>query len=378
MLRSVFNKTQVLRWLPTVIVSAIAAKAFQVALSTYRQELTTGVEPWKLADWLINYEGGFVRRGLVGQISYFLTSSALAQQNMILVIQVVAYVVILATTIFLFHKSPKNWPWVALVLSPTFLLFPYVQNAATFRKEILGIAVVGLVAVASQVRWTHIVQFAGIFLYLFALLSSEVNVAFLPVLLWLIIRQRSQSQTRQWLSALQVGLLLVFTFCATALTIIYSGNETTANQICNSIVDRGFNKENCTGAISTLASDLSSEMASVALQFPGYTGYLALALLALFPLLMTGFLKSHWRLSLLAFFVLLPLFIAGLDYGRWIMISVVGLSYAALSVSQQLEPPNRRLPWPVYVIFLVSWSPTFYGPPWRQESVVGRLLDFFQ
>ena len=31
---------------------------------------------WQLAEWLINYEGGFVRRGLAGQLLYWIGSGS--------------------------------------------------------------------------------------------------------------------------------------------------------------------------------------------------------------------------------------------------------------------------------------------------------------
>lgn len=361
-----------------MVITAISIKVLQVAISTYQSELESGVEPWKLADWLINYEGGLVRRGLIGEVTNQLTSTASEQIQLILGIQVFAYLTIFGSAIFLFHRSPRTWPWIALTLSPAFLLFPYVQNAATFRKEILGIAAIGLVAVGNQERRAAIFRFVGIALYLIALLASEVNYALLPVLIWLICCQRTPISTRPWAVQMQIGFISIGTFGALLLTVAFPGNIYTATQICTSIVDRGFSIANCTGAISTLASSLRAEVTAVAQQFPGYAGYLVLLLMALFPLVMTGFIREHWRLSLVSFVTVLPLFIAALDYGRWIMLMIVGLSYAALSVSRELKVPAIRLPWFLYALFLVSWSPTFYGPPWRQESVIGRLLDIFQ
>ena len=32
--------------------------------------ITDGINYWQFTEWLINYEGGFVRRGLLGEILY--------------------------------------------------------------------------------------------------------------------------------------------------------------------------------------------------------------------------------------------------------------------------------------------------------------------
>ena len=82
------------RYGATFIVAAIAVKGLQVSVSSYRAELEIGLEPYKLADWLINYQAGFVRRGFIGELTYRLSSDAATQTSYIFTLQVMAYVVI--------------------------------------------------------------------------------------------------------------------------------------------------------------------------------------------------------------------------------------------------------------------------------------------
>ena len=364
------------RYGATFIVAAIAVKGLQVSVSSYRAELEIGLEPYKLADWLINYQAGFVRRGFIGELTYRLSSDAATQTSYIFTLQVMAYVVIFTSAIILFDKSPRTWPWIALTLSPAFLLFPYVEIAGSFRKETLALAAIGLLALAAKFPRHIALSIFGIAFFILGLLGSEINGLFLPLVLWLLWQSQRDKEHARRIFALTATFTSFSTLVIGGMSFVRPGNSAVANVICGSITSRGFDEGNCSGSINALGSRVSDEIHGVAAQYPAYFGYSLIVLVAMLPLLMTGFTKQHWRLAVVLFITIAPLFVVALDYGRWIMMFIVGLSFAALSISERIPPTRFCLPWPIYVLFIVTWSPTHYGPPWHQESLIGRLLDF--
>ena len=94
-------------------------------------------QSWEISDWLINYEGGFVRRGLVGQLLWLLEKVHLYDVRIaIAVICAVSSVVVLGILLRLF----KEEGWAVLIL-PTglFLGFTFINLWA--RRDMLSLAV---------------------------------------------------------------------------------------------------------------------------------------------------------------------------------------------------------------------------------------------
>ena len=88
-------------------------------------------------DWLINYEGGFIRRGLMGQISYELSNlTSLKIKNIILFFQIVAYLIYILIFIYLFSKIKINFFWLLLIFSSISFLYPIGELEALGRKDI--------------------------------------------------------------------------------------------------------------------------------------------------------------------------------------------------------------------------------------------------
>ena len=78
-------------------------------------------ESWGVSEWLINYQGGFVRRGLAGEILYRLYQiHPYPVPYLIIGISVVCLVGLTLLCIILFRRM--NWP-IWLLLFPMFLYY---------------------------------------------------------------------------------------------------------------------------------------------------------------------------------------------------------------------------------------------------------------
>ncbi len=90
-----------------------------------------------ISEWLINYTGGFTKRGLIGQISiYFANLLSLELRDSILFFQIL----IIATYYLLIYYFLKDFHFDRVVLlavfTPIFLLYPVAEIEVLARKEI--------------------------------------------------------------------------------------------------------------------------------------------------------------------------------------------------------------------------------------------------
>ena len=99
---------------------------------------TMQCDGWVIGDWLINYEAGFVRRGLSGFLIIGLSDLINLKPNITVgLIQTVLYVAYMSIFYFLSSRKKMTVWFCILLLSPVTLLFPILNMPATGRKEII-------------------------------------------------------------------------------------------------------------------------------------------------------------------------------------------------------------------------------------------------
>ena len=95
---------------------------------------------WQYADWLINYQGGFIRRGLIGEILFRVHQITRIDLNFLVLLFI--YSVYLFISYFLIRsiKYINNSRINTLIfLSPGFFLYPMMNSAVVGQKDILVI-----------------------------------------------------------------------------------------------------------------------------------------------------------------------------------------------------------------------------------------------
>ncbi len=95
--------------------------------------------PYKyvFSDWLINYEAGFIRRGLFGHINYKISLiTKIDLKYIIFFFQVLGYVLYLGIIYKFFHKLKLNFFWLLIIFSTISFLYPISEIEALGRKDI--------------------------------------------------------------------------------------------------------------------------------------------------------------------------------------------------------------------------------------------------
>ena len=91
-----------------------------------------------LSDWLINYEGGFVRRGLIGEIiTNFSTIFNFKLRDSILIFQLFFFISYYFLIILFCKNLFRNRLIILAIFSPIFILYPVAEIEVLGRKELI-------------------------------------------------------------------------------------------------------------------------------------------------------------------------------------------------------------------------------------------------
>ena len=289
-----------------------------------------------ISEWLINYEGGFTRRGFIGQIAILL--SRLFESD-------------LRWTIFLFQsffctayffllwyllKDLKNNRIINLsIFTPIFILYPIAEIEVLARKEIIVFTLFLVYILFPLNHW-----FKNILLILFSFFSVliwEPTLFFFPLIfLYLIIENKIDKvdfKLVKLILLMSPGVLL-------ALYIIANPFSDNQWEVMASVLNNEFN-ERCYMACGLLISK-----STLIQQFQGNAGkysfevifrYSLIIIIGFYPLallLKNSVIKSKNLVilrnfknlltpSCIAIFPVILLFAMGYDWGRWVNISYV-------------------------------------------------------
>jgi hypothetical protein len=331
--------------------------------------------PFRIGDWLVSYQVGFVRRGLPGSPILALTTLlGAAPERIVLWLQVALYTLFF---VFLFwgvrRKRLDVW-FLAFLFSPAALLFPLYDPAVIGRKDVLFFTVFALYAVwmpAPERRWTAVATCA---LGVATTLSHELFFFFTPYFFVMrILHDKGAVAWRRFLPELGLfGGALVALFVVSTLGANLQGEAQ-----CADLLRRGFDEQLCDGILRYPATTIHESMLEVAVSVRG-DGYLfgysvAFALAALpLPLFLARARRGHLvRLlvfgSLAAFVLTLPMFVIARDWGRLLNINVIALGVLigtfVLEDRRAGGPARNARAWWIWfalllgvVLYLTTWN----------------------
>ncbi len=286
-----------------------------------------------ISEWLINYEGGFTKRGIIGQLSIYLSNFfKLTLRETILFLQVSIFLTYFYFIYSFFKNLGKNKIFLLSIFTPIFILYPIAEIEVLIRKEV----------------------FIFIFFFLYLILQKSVHktiykIVVLPlsVLIWEpvvfffsfwlaidIIEERIKKIDKNFFKII-LSFLPAFIICVyIALNPISEENHSYMAWILKSY----FN-ENCYMSCSMLIKK-STIIQQFTVNFESYSfivffRYFLIILIGFGPLFYLAkyslFLKKSYSLFnnfnnlLVPLLILLTpallLFAMGSDWGRWVNIS---------------------------------------------------------
>ncbi len=274
------------------------------------------------ADWLINYKYGFINRGLIGNLFWFLTDNPNLLLDIISFFLILIYIFIFYFLNKIFNSRKQNILSVVLIFSPAAFLFPIYDSQGAFRKEILGI--LALFILASKIKTKNNYWFVlSSFIYTVGIFSHTVNFFFLTSILYLIyfeIKSRRIFEYSLFIIPSFIYIFFHFSFSNTEATLF-----SMRNKMCDDLREMGLFNLCGHGSFDYLTWDLNAaylitQNIIINERRQEYYFYILLFFISFIPYL---FDKNFKDKLLFYFFVgtsFIPLFLLAFDWGRWIFI----------------------------------------------------------
>tara|TARA_B100000965_G_scaffold402919_1_gene429929 strand:+ start:100 stop:1296 length:1197 start_codon:yes stop_codon:yes gene_type:complete len=90
-----------------------------------------------ISEWLINYSGGFTKRGIIGEISIFFSRLlSIDLRDIIFVFQLIAISLYFLLVYYFIKNIKLNRIFLLAIFSPIFLLYPIAEIEVLARKEV--------------------------------------------------------------------------------------------------------------------------------------------------------------------------------------------------------------------------------------------------
>jgi hypothetical protein len=210
---------------------------------------------WTMSEWLINYQGGFTRRGLLGDIAFNLAIFFnLKIRFVIFLLQATSYLIFLIV-IYNFLKDIKiNFLSKLAIYTPIFLLFPLAEIESLVRKEtLIFILFIFFLNLASKKFERKYCNFYIFFIFPISFLIWEPIIFLFPIIFFILYLKNYQKNVlKTFLKIFFISLPSIIIFFFTILTQL---SEIGHHKMCQSLMINF--KENCGMSLSMLKSKSS-------------------------------------------------------------------------------------------------------------------------
>lgn len=291
--------------------------------------------PYKIGDWLINYQGGGIRRGFLGEFIYQLSVfTNISPGFYVFIIQSLLYFIFLYCSYLLLKRQEKLLPFSILILSPFIFTFQVNDLLGGYRKEIIYIAILAFITWSANFKSQKTFErifYSTLLLYPLVILTHEMLAIYLPYIILIYILNTRISPRKLFF----IFLALIPSLISFLYTILNPGNEYQVGKILASFEQLGYSIDS-TGAVEWLRKGSSHGISQVIQNIDQnyYILYLiniSIAMIAFKPFSKTIEKILVNRLSLLlilsSMIGSLALFIVAVDWGRFIYIHLVSFFF---------------------------------------------------
>ena len=340
-----------------------------------------------ISEWLINYTGGFTKRGLIGQISIFIANLFnLNLRDSILIFQIII-IFVFYFSIFLYVKNYSLERFYILALfSPIFLLYPVAEIEVLARKEVF-IFILFILHCSIPIEKISTHRISKIIILPICMLIWEPVIFF--ILFWILIDLIANKIVNNGKKIYKEFLFYIPTVLIALNFIFFSLSESQHLKMSN-YLNQNFG-EICYMSCALL-NDKSSLLQQIQGNIPSYSlevfiRYILIIIIGFGPLFFI-FFNSNLKdkqiifiekikfLNLLGIILILLspallLFAMGYDWGRWVHISYVMtfILFIFLIKNQlinidllklkknKLNLINKKFFIIIFVIFCFTWNP---------------------
>lgn len=353
--------------------------------------------PWIAGDWLINYGGGILRRGLSGEIILFLSKILFVNIIHLLIFFQISFFVLFLFFLFkiLKHKNINLW-FLFLIFSPVTISFTFYDPLAVGRKEVIFFFyyTIYLFYFIKNLEKSNFIYFTYFLTGFIFVLIHEIFIFFS---FFFIFSKYFYLQKYTHEINLSNFLNEIFLFLGSLLALITliffsSKDPNLKNLVCNKLLLSGLTNEICNGAMNEIVFSkyISSYKSFGIIKYIYAYSYLKTytisCLLFFIPLFL--FLKNSSLNrkeiylfiygSTLQFLFLVSIFVVVNDWGRYLnlyfIFNLIFISYFFLNKDIKLiELKFKNL---FLVIIFIIYSTTWHMPHCCQKSIGKGLVSF--
>ena len=336
-----------------------------------------------ISEWLINYEGGFTKRGIIGQIAIELSRFFKSELRWIIfILQSFSVTIYFFLLLNLLRKLEIDRVIILSIFTPIFILYPVAEIEVLARKEIIIFSFFLTYLLIPRSSIFKTLSFI-IFLTL-GMLVWEPIIFFFPLFFLFEIIEKNIEKLNFELIKI---ILCFFPSLFIALVILFDPLSIEEHEKMAFILKNEFN-QNCYMSCSRLLTvPIQKNIMEVTNQysleiFIRYSLIIIIGFFPLFILFKNSFLKNkklflfkHFNKPIYTFYLAFPFIIAlfaiGYDWGRWVNISyvILALIYFKLILSNYLFIDSEKLRQNflykikkitfifLFIIFCFGWNP---------------------
>lgn len=287
-------------------------------------------------DWIINYQGGFVRRGFVGEFFFQFSKLTFIRLDLLIFIFVVLLYIFFFKNFYKLLKDVSlNYLNILVLFSPFSFLYPVMEQKVSGRKDILFLFLLSFMCIyLKKIKFENqkylIILFASIII-----LSHTGFLFFLSFFLIIFFIENNKKPIKKLLK--EICIILISIIITTIIVYLNTSIEKDGIlKLCSSISQFvGPDCEN-SGYVSMLSWSLeyNKKIIKEIWEPEGYYFFFLKAFIFGFaPMLFTFVLSSFTKIKklnvfLFSFIIListLPLYYLGTDYGRYMHITYLSL-----------------------------------------------------
>ena len=277
-----------------------------------------------IADWLINYNYGYIRRGLTGTILLSISNDLeFIAYSLIPIVIFLLHFTVVYISLKIYQENNKDIYSLFILFSPLYLLFSVFNvSKGVGNKELLGLICLLLIlrSTYKKLSFGTLILISGLFSI--SVLSHEVNLFVTAMVLILSITKTIKVDRKIIIMLLIISsiFLIIYLFYPTTPKIIDS--------LCNEVYLK-INELDCTKAYYLDQNGLSSLDSSISRIFEDsdyvlvYGVYLTLGLV---PFYFSSWIRENYKLLILILLSMAPLFLIAIDWGRWLHILMFTLT----------------------------------------------------
>ncbi len=301
-----------------------------------------------ISEWFINYEGGFTKRGIMGQISIELARFFKSDLRwVIFLLQSFACTLYF----FLLYQLIKNLKFerilILSIFTPIFILYPIAEIEVLARKEIL---VFSLYLIYQMIPRKHFLKMISLsFFSLISILIWEPIIFFFPIIF--LYEMIDKDVMKLDLNCLKLFLSFLPSLIL-ALIIISKPLSVDNHDLMAAVLRNEFGQEcymSCAllKSKSTIIQQFQGNFASYSIEV--FIRYSLIILIGFYPLFLLikhslfndkkfiflNIFKKPITPIILSLFPVIFLFAMGYDWGRWVNVTYVILALTFFKLLQR-------------------------------------------